>query len=162
MSDNLAEYDDALRDRLTANLGRHERLTFPLEGRKHAAVAVVVVDSGADDHGDDRSPFSAEEMARIPGAEGLSLTGSITGTAGGPAVVLTRRAAGLSPTAALLRGLVGQAVGLVHFTAVAVALLGDLLADTAVVGDGVVALAVRIALRHARRVDFRGPPARLV
>jgi 8-oxo-dGTP pyrophosphatase MutT (NUDIX family) len=36
-----------LRDDLAANLARHERLAFPLEGRRHAAVAIVVVDGPA-------------------------------------------------------------------------------------------------------------------
>lgn len=52
-------YGDALRTHLTANLERHHRLALDLDGRRHAAVAVVVVDSHA----------------------------------GGPAVLLTRRAA---------------------------------------------------------------------
>ena len=34
-------------------------------------------------------------MADIPGAEGLALSGSVAGTAGGPAILLTRRAAKL-------------------------------------------------------------------
>ena len=37
----------------------------------------------------------AELLASIPGADGLNLTGSVAGTAGGPAVLLTRRAARL-------------------------------------------------------------------
>lgn len=57
-------FGSPLRDKLLANLGQHERLTFALDGRRHAAVAVVVVDSDADAHG-------------------------------GPAVLLTRRAARL-------------------------------------------------------------------
>jgi 8-oxo-dGTP pyrophosphatase MutT (NUDIX family) len=41
-------FDDALRARLTANLGALERLALPLDGRRHAAVAVVAVNSDAD------------------------------------------------------------------------------------------------------------------
>ena len=88
-------FDDDLRRRLTDNLGRHERLELPHEGRRHAAVAVVVVDSDAELHGDDPHAFAPERMAAIPGAAGLDLSGSVAGTAGGPAVVLTRRAAQL-------------------------------------------------------------------
>jgi len=84
-----------LRDRLETNLRAHERLSFPLEGRRHAAVAVVVVDSDADVHGDDDGSARADLLAAIPGAEGFDLTGSVAGTAGGPAVLLTRRSASL-------------------------------------------------------------------
>ena len=88
-------FDDDLRAALTENLRRHERLSFELEGRKHAAVAVVVVDSDADEHGDDPYPASPEELAGLPGGSGAGLSGSVAGTAGGAAVVLTRRAARL-------------------------------------------------------------------
>lgn len=89
------EFGAALRTHLEGNLSRHERLAIPLEGRRHAAVALVVVDSDASEHGNDDHPFTADRMAGIPGAEGYELTGSIAGTAGGPAVLLTRRAAKL-------------------------------------------------------------------
>lgn len=86
-------FGDELRARLSANLAKHERLAFPLDGRRHAAVALVVVDSSDEEHGIDHHPFSAERMDHIPGADDYVLTGSISGTAGGPAVLLTRRAA---------------------------------------------------------------------
>jgi 8-oxo-dGTP pyrophosphatase MutT (NUDIX family) len=88
-------FDDALRVQLQTNLLRHERLAVPLESNRHAAVAVVVVDSDAVAHGDDAHAFSTDRMMAIPGAEGLELNGSVAGTAGGPAVLLTRRAATL-------------------------------------------------------------------
>jgi 8-oxo-dGTP pyrophosphatase MutT (NUDIX family) len=89
------ELDDALRRHLTDNLDRHERLGLQLEGRRRAAVAVVVVGSDLERHGADPHPAGAGRLLDIPGAEGLSLTGSVAGTAGGPAVLLTRRAAGM-------------------------------------------------------------------
>src|SRR3954452_7637562 len=89
------EFGLALRTTLEANLANHQRLSFPLEGRRHAAVAVVVVDSDADAHGDDDGSARADLLASIPGAEGFDLTGSVAGPAGGPAVLLTRRAARL-------------------------------------------------------------------
>jgi 8-oxo-dGTP pyrophosphatase MutT (NUDIX family) len=89
------EFGEALRTRLETNLAAHQRLSFPLEGRTHAAVVVVVVDSDADEHGSDDESVPADLLASIPGAEGLNLTGSVAGTAGGPAVLLTRRAARL-------------------------------------------------------------------
>jgi 8-oxo-dGTP pyrophosphatase MutT (NUDIX family) len=88
-------FDDHLRAHLAGNLGRHERLALPLEGRRHAAVAVVVVGSDADAHGHDPQPADPERLTVIPGGADPSLTGSVAGTAGGPAVLLTRRAARL-------------------------------------------------------------------
>lgn len=84
-----------LRELLTANLARHDRSPIPLDGRRHAAVAVVVVDSDAASDGGDDHPFSNERLNEIPGASGLALTGSVAGTAGGPAFLLTRRSARL-------------------------------------------------------------------
>ncbi len=88
------EYGDELRRLLEGNLAAHDRLAIPLEGRRHAAVAVVVVDSNDEEHGTDHHPFAVEAMD-IPGRDTYELTGSISGTAGGPAVLLTRRNAKL-------------------------------------------------------------------
>lgn len=85
------EFGAALRAQLTANLQRHDRLDVDLGERRHAAVAVVVVDSDAQVHGVDAQPADTGILAEIPGADGLELTGSVAGTAGGPAVLLTRR-----------------------------------------------------------------------
>lgn len=90
-----AAYGPALRAQLAANLANHDRLTLDLDGHRRAAVAVVVVDSDAARHGDDPFAPPPSELAGIPGAEGLDLSGSVAGTAGGPAVLLTRRAAKL-------------------------------------------------------------------
>ena len=43
----------------------------------------------------DDLPAEPDELAAIPGAEDLGLSGSVAGTAGGPAVLLTRRTANL-------------------------------------------------------------------
>jgi 8-oxo-dGTP pyrophosphatase MutT (NUDIX family) len=85
-------FGPSLKARLAFNLAQHPPIAIPRAGRRPAAVAVVVVDSdpavdGADDH-----PFSRERLDHIPGAAGFDLTGSIAGTAGGPAFLLTRRA----------------------------------------------------------------------
>jgi 8-oxo-dGTP pyrophosphatase MutT (NUDIX family) len=85
-------FDDGLRDTLEANLRRLDRLSIPLDGRRHAAVAVVVVDSDAVVHAEDPGPASIERLRLIPGAPSGGLNGSVAGTAGGPAVLLTRRA----------------------------------------------------------------------
>jgi len=42
------DFDEALRARLGANLEAHDRRELALEGRRHAAVAVVVIESEAD------------------------------------------------------------------------------------------------------------------
>jgi 8-oxo-dGTP pyrophosphatase MutT (NUDIX family) len=89
------EFGDALREQLATNLAKHDRLELPLDGRRHAAVALVVVDSNDEEHGTDHHPFAKDRMDHIPGGDTYELTGSISGTAGGPAVVLTRRNAKL-------------------------------------------------------------------
>jgi 8-oxo-dGTP pyrophosphatase MutT (NUDIX family) len=80
-----------LRELLSANLSRHDRRPVPVGDRKHAAVALVVVDSDAERDGADAHPATAQRLRVIPGAENLELSGSVAGTAGGPAVLLTRR-----------------------------------------------------------------------
>jgi 8-oxo-dGTP pyrophosphatase MutT (NUDIX family) len=85
-------FDERLRATLQENLKSHTRLEQPLEGRRHAAVAVVLIDSDSMLHGDDPHPASGADLSAIPGAEGLGLDGSVRGTAGGAAVILTRRA----------------------------------------------------------------------
>jgi len=89
------DFGDELRAHLAANLARHDRLELDLGERRHAAVAVVVVDSNDEEHGTDHHPFAKDRMDHIPGGDTYELTGSISGTAGGPAVLLTRRAARL-------------------------------------------------------------------
>ena len=84
--------DEHLRATLQQNLQCHTRREQPLEGRRHAAVAVVVIDSDSVLHGDDPLPATPAELSAIPGTEGLVLDGSVAGTAGGAAVILTRRA----------------------------------------------------------------------
>jgi 8-oxo-dGTP pyrophosphatase MutT (NUDIX family) len=46
----MIRFDESLRAALAANLAAHERRVQPLEGRRHAAVAVVLVDSDPDRH----------------------------------------------------------------------------------------------------------------
>ena len=88
-------FDDELRARLRRNLAAHVRRTIALDGRRHAAVAIVVVDSDPIAHGDDAFVATAEWLDGVPGATDYPLTGSVAGTAGGAAVLLTRRAATL-------------------------------------------------------------------
>ncbi len=90
-------YDDALRRRLTDHLTRHEVRTHPLDGRRHAAVGVVVIDSDAGIHGDDPTTMDRKSLiADIPGVEPSTLTGRVDGTAGGASIILTRRSSRLN------------------------------------------------------------------
>ncbi len=91
-------FDDALRQRLSSNLARHDVRRHPLDGRRHAAVAIIVIDSNAIDHGADESDVDRfSDLSGIPGIEGLDhLTGRVDGTAGGAAVLLTRRGSHLA------------------------------------------------------------------
>jgi 8-oxo-dGTP pyrophosphatase MutT (NUDIX family) len=88
-------YDDELRERVRGHLGDHRRREFGLDEHKHAAVAVVLVDS---DSGEDRvDPFDVDPagMEIIPGgAQGLD--GRMVDVSGGAAFLLCRRAAGLN------------------------------------------------------------------
>jgi 8-oxo-dGTP pyrophosphatase MutT (NUDIX family) len=91
----MIELDDELRRTITDNLARHDRLELPLDGRRHAAVAILLVDSVA---GSDRAdPFgsTAEEMAVIP-SDVSDLDGRMADVAGGASFVLCRRSAGLN------------------------------------------------------------------
>ncbi len=85
-------YDEALRHLLAANLDRFEVREHALDGRRHAAVAVIVLDSDAELHGHDPTEGErAELLSGVPGSHGPDVTGRVDGTAGGAAVLLTRR-----------------------------------------------------------------------
>lgn len=88
-------FDDDLRGRIADRLAVHDRLELPLEGRRHAAVAIMVVDSTTGADVDDPYEFSEEEMGVIPGYTG-GLDGRMAGVAGGASFVLCRRSAGLN------------------------------------------------------------------
>jgi 8-oxo-dGTP pyrophosphatase MutT (NUDIX family) len=91
----MIPHDDALRDRMAANLAAHSRRTHPLEGRRHAAVAIVVVDSDPVLHGDDPCDVGDDPLAVVPG-DTSGLDGRMVGVAGGASFVLCRRAARLN------------------------------------------------------------------
>lgn len=93
------EFDDSLRESIAERLARHDRLELPLDGRRHAAVAILLVDSQAGSDPDDPYEFSDEEMQVIPGSR-VGLDGAMAGVAGGASFVLCRRSAGLRAHAA--------------------------------------------------------------
>lgn len=91
----LLPYDDELRARVAANLARHERRLLALGEHRHAAVAIVLVDSAeGEDRVDPHQP-SESQMDVIPGGPG-GLDGRMVGVSGGAAFLLCRRAAGLN------------------------------------------------------------------
>ena len=58
--------DDSLRDSVRANLEAHERLEIPLDGRRHAAVAVLLVDSALGSDEEDPHPWEDADMSKVP------------------------------------------------------------------------------------------------
>lgn len=88
-------YDHALADRMRRHLADHRRRREPLDGRRHAAVAIVVVDSDAERHGHDPHHVDREALSVIPGVDDElldRLDGRLQGVAGGAAFLLCRRA----------------------------------------------------------------------
>jgi 8-oxo-dGTP pyrophosphatase MutT (NUDIX family) len=88
-------YSDDLRSRLSRHLSEHTRRHHPEDGRKRAAVAVVIVDSDPEEH--DRDPLVAEDIdwSDVPG-DSRGLDGRMVGVAGGAAFVLCRRTSRLN------------------------------------------------------------------
>lgn len=95
----MIEYSAALRDTMRAHLAAHSVRTIDTAGRRHAAVAIVVVDSDAvrDDH--DPIDVTADDLAVVPG-DIRGLDGRMRGVAGGAAFLLCRRAATMNRHAA--------------------------------------------------------------
>ena len=92
----MLTYDNELRERIRANLAAHDRVELPLDDRRPAAVAIVLVDSDREGH--DREPLEGRrlDMTMVPGAtvdhRGRPLDGRMVGVAGGAAFLLCRRA----------------------------------------------------------------------
>ena len=91
----MIDLDDTLRQSIADNLARHNRLDLPLEGRRHAAVAILLVDSIVGSDSVDPFGASAEELAVIP-SDVSDLDGRMAEVAGGASFVLCRRSAGLN------------------------------------------------------------------
>ena len=91
----MLRYTDELRSSVAARLVEHDRRAHALDGRRHAAVAVVLVDSDA--QRDDGDPLLAADidMSIVPGdrgaRDGRLLDGRMIGVAGGAAFLLCRR-----------------------------------------------------------------------
>lgn len=92
----MIEFSDRLRDRIATNLRGHQRRTHPLDGRRHAAVAITIVDSDPVLHdGDQRLEPEFVDMSMVPG-DTSGLDGRMVGVAGGAAFLLCRRASRLN------------------------------------------------------------------
>jgi ADP-ribose pyrophosphatase YjhB (NUDIX family) len=95
----MIEFTPDLRTQLHESLGAHRRREHPLDGRRHAAVAVVIVDS-AEHHDGDPLAAADIDMSVVPGdmsaEERRKLDGRMIGVAGGAAFLLCRRASRLS------------------------------------------------------------------
>jgi 8-oxo-dGTP pyrophosphatase MutT (NUDIX family) len=91
----MIPYSDDLRQSLATNLGAHTRQDCELGTHKHAAVAIVVVDS--DHRGDHEDPILADDidMSNVPG-DTTGLDGRMVGVAGGASFLLCRRASRLN------------------------------------------------------------------
>jgi ADP-ribose pyrophosphatase YjhB (NUDIX family) len=88
-------YDDALRERIAGNLSAHRRRTVTDPDRRHAAVAVLVVDSDVGEDRVDPLPPADDERA-MAGLVAHGLDGRMENVSGGAAIVLCRRASRLN------------------------------------------------------------------
>jgi 8-oxo-dGTP pyrophosphatase MutT (NUDIX family) len=87
----MFEYGPALRELLAVNLAAHPVVTIPVDDRRRAAVAIVVVDSEIE--GSDSTVVTAGlDMRDIPG-DVTGFDGRIQGVGGGAALLLCVRAA---------------------------------------------------------------------
>jgi 8-oxo-dGTP pyrophosphatase MutT (NUDIX family) len=91
-------YDDALREKIRAHLAGHTRRVVTDPTKRHAAVAVVIVDSEAGDDRVDPAPVDEWNVGRPMPQAGLD--GRMVDVSGGAAFLLCRRASRLSSHAA--------------------------------------------------------------
>lgn len=87
----MLAYTDELRASIVDNLSRHRRREHRLTDHRHAAVAIVLVDSDPDDS-EDPFPVGDDPLRQVPG-DTRGLDGRVRGVSGGAAFVLCRRAA---------------------------------------------------------------------
>lgn len=91
-------YDEALRERIRAHLAGHQRRTVTDATKRHAAVAVVLVDS---EIGEDRvDPAPVDDWIAGRPMPDAGLDGRMIDVSGGAAFLLCRRASRLSTHAA--------------------------------------------------------------
>jgi 8-oxo-dGTP pyrophosphatase MutT (NUDIX family) len=91
-------YDEALREQIRAHLARHDRRTVTDPTKRHAAVAVVLVDSVVDE--DRVDPAAVDDRIDGRPMPEAGLDGRMADVSGGAAFLLCRRASRLSSHAA--------------------------------------------------------------
>jgi 8-oxo-dGTP pyrophosphatase MutT (NUDIX family) len=91
-------YDDALREQISAHLARHDRRAVTDPTKRHAAVAVVLVDSEVGEDRVDPAPVDEWLGGRPMPEDGLN--GHMVDVSGGAAFLLCRRASRLTSHAA--------------------------------------------------------------
>jgi len=87
----MIHYSNDLRDLLETNLAAHQRREYDLGEYKHAAVALVLVDSDYVRDYDDPIIAGDIDMSNVPG-DTTGLDGRMVGVAGGASFLLSRRA----------------------------------------------------------------------
>jgi 8-oxo-dGTP pyrophosphatase MutT (NUDIX family) len=90
-------YDDALREKILTHLASHDRRVVTDPTKRHAAVAVVLVDSEAGEDRVDPAPVD-DSIAEL--LMEIGLDGRMVDVSGGAAFLLCRRASRLSSHAA--------------------------------------------------------------
>lgn len=90
-------YDQALRTQIQKRLADHDRRAVTDPTKRHAAVAVVLVDS---DLGEDGINTPADDRSAEPPLPGAGLDGRMVNVSGGAAFLLCRRASRLTSHAA--------------------------------------------------------------
>lgn len=89
----MIAFDEQLRTTVREHLSAHERRQRSLQQRRHAAVAIVILDSDAER--DNREPTEDSDLSALPGEQrddrGQRLDGRMVGVAGGAAFLLCRR-----------------------------------------------------------------------
>ena len=91
-------YDEALRERIRSHLAAHDRRAVTDPTKRHAAVAVVLVDSEIGEDRVDPAPLD-DWIAAAPALE-IDLDGRMVDVSGGAAFLLCRRASRLTSHAA--------------------------------------------------------------
>ena len=86
----MFEHGPALRELLTTNLAAHPVLAIPVDDRRRAAVAIVVVDSEINES--DAVVTAGSDMRDVPG-DLAGFDGRVQGVGGGAAFLLCVRAA---------------------------------------------------------------------
>ena len=88
----MFEHGPALRELLTANLAAHPVVAIPVDDRRRAAVAIVVVDSVIDAADPMEYVTAGLGMRDLPG-DVTGFDGRVQGVSGGAAFLLCVRAA---------------------------------------------------------------------